>query len=144
MPLKGVAKRRYYQRYYKKNKKTILAKANAYLAIHPEVKQRARKNRIYKEHDITCEEYETLLKKQNGRCAICRRKDKRALSVDHDHSHCPGEQSCRLCNRGLLCNRCNKKLAVVEDEDFISKALVYLKKYKGIKKCPNRTARRRK
>jgi len=129
MPLVGAAKRRYYKRYYKRNKKEILAKTNAYLAAHPEVKERAQKNRIYKEHDITREEYAKKLKRQNGRCGICRCKDTRALSVDHNHSHCSGEQSCRLCNRGLLCNKCNKKLAVIEDKKFVRKAFAYLRKY---------------
>lgn len=129
MPLKGAAKRKYARRYYLRNKKEILAKTSAYLLAHPEVKQRSHKNRLFREHDISCAKYEKLLKKQKGRCAICRRKDKRALSIDHDHSHCSGERSCRLCNRGLLCNKCNKKLAVVEDKKFLRKALAYLKKW---------------
>ncbi len=130
VPLKGVAKRKYARSYYLKNKKAILAKTRAYILAHPEVYQRSHKNRLFREHDTSSAEYETQLKRQGGRCAICGRKDTRSLSIDHDHSHCPGEQSCRLCNRGLLCNDCNKKLSVVEDRVFLRKAKKYLKKWR--------------
>src|SRR5689334_18983360 len=99
MPLTGKAKRRYARKYYLKNKKEILAKTTAYLLAHPEVKQRSIKNRTLREHDMSSGEYEKQLKKQKGRCDICGGKDTRDLSIDHDHAHCPGEKSCRSCNR---------------------------------------------
>lgn len=130
MPLTGKKKRKYARKYYLKNRKEILAKTKAYLLAHPEVEQRSRKNRIFKEHDISAEEYEKKLREQSGKCAICGRKDTRALSVDHDHTHCAGEKSCRLCNRGLLCNKCNKKLAALEELKWKEKAEKYLQNWK--------------
>lgn len=130
MPLKGPAKREYARQYYLKNKKSVIEKTKAYHLAHPEVQLRSHKNRLLRDHSLTHEEYEVLLKDQEGLCSICKRKDTRALSIDHDHSCCAGEKSCSLCTRGLLCNDCNKKLAVVEDEIFIQKALEYLERWK--------------
>lgn len=60
---------------------------------------------------ITPEEYEQMLTAQGGGCAICGRRPKnRRLSVDHDHSCCPGTRSCGKCIRGLLCVQCNHKV----------------------------------
>lgn len=61
-------------------------------------------------------QYEALLFIQNGVCAICRQVDATGvrLSVDHDHSCCPGEKSCRACVRGLLCKSCNRALGHFE------------------------------
>lgn len=56
---------------------------------------------------ITPEEYDALLNKQNGECAICHQPPgKRRLSVDHSH------QTGQI--RGLLCDRCNIVLSVYE------------------------------
>lgn len=62
-------------------------------------------------HGITLEQYEELLARQGGVCAICRRRPtKNRLSVDHDHRCCPGRRSCGKCIRGLLCKECNYHL----------------------------------
>jgi hypothetical protein len=62
-----------------------------------------------KEFGLTIKDYETLLKKQRGKCAICKghsgRKGSR-FAVDHDHK--TGKV------RGLLCLQCNTKLGWVE------------------------------
>lgn len=58
---------------------------------------------IEKTYGITGDDYETLLKAQGGKCAICRVRPKtKRLAVDHDH------QSGAV--RGLLCSRCNHDL----------------------------------
>ena len=38
------------------------------------------------------------------------------ISVDHDHRHCPGQLSCGLCVRGLLCSRCNIAAGLLLDD----------------------------
>lgn len=58
---------------------------------------------IEKTYGLTAEQYDALLERQGGRCAICRNRPKsKRLAVDHDHK--TGEV------RGLLCSRCNHDL----------------------------------
>lgn len=58
---------------------------------------------IEKTYGLTSEQYDALLERQGGRCAICRAHPKsKRLAVDHDHG--TGEV------RGLLCSRCNHDL----------------------------------
>ncbi len=71
-------------------------------------------------YGITKDQYEDLLVKQNGVCAICLSLDlKKTLCVDHDH------QTGRI--RGLLCSKCNKGLGLFGDtRDLLLKAVKYL------------------
>ena len=69
-------------------------------------------------------------------CGICKQPETlvrlgkvRQLCIDHDHSCCP--VGCKNCIRGLLCWDCNKKLGVVEDEEWLEDALDYLKRSYG-------------
>ncbi len=65
--------------------------------------------RFFKRYGITVEQYDAMLRQQNGLCAICGRAPKRfRLAVDHDHE--TGEI------RGLLCTRCNLGLGWFRDD----------------------------
>lgn len=55
-------------------------------------------------YNLTEREAEDLVKIHNGQCAICKSKYK--LCIDHDHK--------TGLVRGLLCNRCNFRLGVLE------------------------------
>lgn len=83
-----------------------------------------------KRFGLTAEQYVDMEKSQNGVCAICKQKDPiKRLSVDHDHSCCPGEKTCGKCNRGLLCSKCNKTLGMVSDDIKILQDMInYLQK----------------
>lgn len=70
-----------------------------------------------------------LLKKQKGRCAICKRK-MRFPYEDHQHSCCKVNPGCAKCRRGLLCPSCNGGLHLIEDERLHQAAIAYLKKWK--------------
>lgn len=68
-------------------------------------KKSARYYHLRQKYGITEEQYNRLLEKQKGCCAICDRHSsefKTRLSVDHNHF--TGEL------RGLLCNYCNRRV----------------------------------
>lgn len=84
-----------------------------------------------KKYGLTRDDYVNLEKSQNGVCKICGESEKynKRLSVDHDHSCCPGAGSCGKCIRGLLCSTCNKVLGQVNDNTKTLKAMIeYLEK----------------
>lgn len=66
-----------------------------------------RRNRIRAKYGLTGEEWDALVLKQEGRCAICL-AEHGDLHVDHDHS------DGRV--RGLLCTQCNNGLGRFEDD----------------------------
>lgn len=82
---------------------------------HPDkwakVLARADRKRRLLRHGLTAREYDFLLQKQSGVCAICkkRRKNKNGTNLTVDHSHKTGKV------RGLLCNQCNLALGLLED-----------------------------
>lgn len=81
---------------------------------------------------ITKEQYEGIVARQGGRCAIeaCGTEKpggKGRWHVDHDHACCPGRTSCGKCVRGLLCARCNLGLGYFQDDkEFLLSAAAYL------------------
>jgi hypothetical protein len=85
-----------------------------------------------KKYGMSRDSYVDLELKQNGVCAICKNPEmnkKRRLSIDHDHSCCPGANSCGKCIRGLLCSNCNTFLGNAKDDVKILKAAIeYLQK----------------
>lgn len=88
----------------------------------PKHKRAKRESRLKKKYGITIDDYEAMLRKQNGCCAICERKPgKRSLHVDHCHD------TGRV--RGLLCFRCNFGLSWFnEDQELLRKAARYVKR----------------
>jgi hypothetical protein len=83
---------------------------------------RSERNRTHyhlRQYGISAAEYDALLKKQNGACAICRRRSKERLCVDH--CHWTGMI------RGLLCRRCNLALGMLKDDQgSLIAAVAYL------------------
>lgn len=47
-------------------------------------------------------------------CEICESDVK--LTIDHDHSCCPGAKSCGNCIRGSLCHSCNVAIGLMKDD----------------------------
>ena len=82
--------------------------------------ERVRRNAHYKKKfGITVGEYEALLDKQSGVCAICHRApSKRRLHVDHNHK--TGEI------RGLLCYHCNRGLGWFDKVESAKRIPQYL------------------
>lgn len=87
-------------------------------------------NYLKSTYGITRNQYEELLEKQGGKCAICggagfkmRVHHWSSLVVDHDHK--TGEV------RGLLCHNCNRGIGLLQDSpDVCISAANYLIKEK--------------
>jgi hypothetical protein len=125
------AARKRAKRSYRRNRKSILARARAWNLAHPDAKNRhGRAHALRSQYDLEPEDYERLLSMQHGLCAICGkgetcinpRTDKaRRLAVDHVR----GTKNVR----GLLCFRCNSGIGSFGHEpSVLSKAIVYLGK----------------
>jgi len=89
---------------------------------HPELASLWDRNKRYKrDYGITEDQYQLMLKKQNGKCAICKsdsKKFKYRLHVDHNH------ESGKI--RGLLCVRCNTGLGSLKNKASLIGAIKYL------------------
>lgn len=83
--------------------------------------------RRLRQYGITQEQYDEMVERQGGVCAICRNPPSRAFDIDHDHACCPGETSCGNCVRGLLCFNCNSAIGKFkEDVETLQRAVTYL------------------
>jgi hypothetical protein len=92
---------------------------------------RREDNKTAPKHGMTIEEYTARLASQGGRCAICGRVPEEVYRfvIDHDHSCCPGLESCGKCVRGILCHKCNTGLGMFDDNlSFVSSAAEYLQR----------------
>lgn len=96
---------------------------------HDPVKHRARM--LLAQRGVTVEEYEEMLKRQDGVCAICkhpetardRKGNIKPLAVDHHHG--------TGMRRELLCSTCNLLLGQVEkDPERFQAILLYIKKHR--------------
>jgi hypothetical protein len=80
----------------------------------------------FRKFGVTRDQYDALLEKQGGCCAICRTPAaelSRALAVDHDHA--------TGTIRGLLCLACNTALGKFrEREENLLAAIEYLRRHK--------------
>jgi hypothetical protein len=86
-------------------------------------KSEHRNTQLKSDYNITLDEYNEILIKQNNGCAICGKtiNGKRNMCVDHDH------ETGRV--RGLLCSHCNWGLGHFKDNiDLLENAIKYLKK----------------
>jgi len=120
---KHYAKRRAYQlEYNKKNRDKIRQTEREYYWKNKEkIDEKNRKRFLLQLYGITVEQYDDILKSQNGGCKICGKQCKsgRKLAVDHDH------KTKKV--RGILCMNCNKGIGhFLDDPILLKKALTYL------------------
>jgi hypothetical protein len=102
--------------YYQAHKQEINQRCRAYYHAH---KHESAVQSARRRYGISPAEYDALLAKQGGACAICRKRSKGKLCVDH----------CHLTGtiRGLLCHTCNRALgALKDDQASLLVALAYL------------------
>lgn len=69
-------------------------------------------------YNITRNEYEEMLAKQDSKCAACGDEfsDTNKPNVDHDHRCCTGRKCCGECIRAILCSSCNRTLGNAGDD----------------------------
>ena len=83
-----------------------------------------------KRFNITDEQYDEMLAKQNSKCVICEKDLLERIAIDHNHSCCEGRYSCGKCVRGILCTNCNLGLGNFKDNPkILIAAAKYLNKY---------------
>jgi Recombination endonuclease VII len=94
--------------YYQANKEAITERARASRQARKRNNDPSLRSVELKRYGISVAEYDALLAKQGGVCAICRKRSKRRLCVDH--CHLTGTV------RGLLCDRCNLGLGYLKED----------------------------
>ena len=118
-------KRAWHAQWRRANPEKIKANAAAYRTKHGiRIKANHRRNHLRYKFNLTIAEFNRLLKKQRGKCAICGTKETSPLKcfvVDHDHS--------TGAVRGLLCFHCNAGIGHLKDDPLLLRAAyAYLKK----------------
>jgi hypothetical protein len=88
---------------------------------------------LRRRYGFTPADVAALLATQQGVCAICATPDpggNGTFCIDHDHSCCPGRESCGRCLRGALCHNCNRGIGCLKDSpDVLLAAVDYLRRY---------------
>ena len=83
-------------------------------------KQKAYERQIKRNYGITVENYDAMYAEQGGLCAGCRQSNK-GSRFHIDHCHTTGIV------RGLLCNKCNIALGLVDDRiETLANLISYL------------------
>src|ERR1035437_10621925 len=103
-------------------------KVRAKHAANPRLRKSIDLKSLY---GIDIEQYEQMLRNQNGVCAICKQletavhnKSKQTVELCVDHCHKTGKV------RGLLCNHCNRAVGALKDNPILCySAGDYLKSY---------------
>ena len=83
-----------------------------------------RKSFLKRLYGITVEEYDAMLERQGGVCAICAGEETRGQRLAVDHCHATGKV------RGLLCFSCNTTLGKFNDsQELLARAIKYLQEH---------------
>jgi hypothetical protein len=97
-----------------------LERRRAYVRAHKaEVDVNRRRGYLQRRYGLSRADYDALLKRQGGVCAICAKRSEKTLCVDHCHA--------TGTIRGLLCPKCNRGLGyLADDQSALIAALAYL------------------
>ena len=103
--------------YREANKKELSERRRRKRQTDPE----HRDKRLRYIYGISLDEYDAMLDRQGGVCAICKKKPDEGKALVVDHCHVTGRV------RGLLCGKCNSVLAFGNDDpDILCAAIAYL------------------
>lgn len=112
---------KYHRKYHKKHAAEISARNKKKRAESPIPydREQRRKSHLKITFGLSIDDYDKLVKNQNGACAVCGKKPKKRLHVDHCHA--------TKAIRGLLCQKCNQALGLFQDDlRVLQKAIEYL------------------
>lgn len=100
----------------------------------------SRERHLLKTYGITLKQYDDLLKRQNGCCAICQRHHStfnKNLAVEHNHRN-------RMI-RGLACTYCNRyRIGRNNDSEILRRVADYLEQDTGLQVPVKKKKRKRK
>lgn len=114
-------KRAIKKKWYYANLEQARAIQSAYRKANPDKVRAAARRRYY---DLSVEQFDAMVERQNQRCEICSNQFEKTPCVDHDHA--TGKV------RGLLCLACNFMLSNAKDcPDLLMAGIAYLEKYAG-------------
>ena len=86
--------------------------------------EKSRQHNRFKWSGFTEEDFQTKLKEQDYKCAICGTDDPGKTNWHADHDHNTGTK------RGILCKMCNTALGMLNDDvDKLANAIKYLNHY---------------
>lgn len=101
-------------------------RSRLYKINNPEkYRESIRNSTLKKKYGITSEDYDALLSRQDGKCAICGSTESGGYgpNLHVDHNHDTGEI------RGILCKSCNTGLGFFQDDaEMLKAAIQYLEK----------------
>lgn len=96
----------------------IKERRRAYRMANVSVSARASRKQALRGYGLTSESFESLLKEQDDKCAIC---STHLVSPQIDHCHSTGKV------RGILCRKCNMGLGLFHDDvGSLQRAIAYL------------------
>jgi hypothetical protein len=111
-------KKIYKAKFYKENK--VEAK-NRYKKYYENNKETIEDSRLKRKYNITLNDKNTLLLKQNNKCVICKLELDNNIKTHIDHCHKTNKV------RGILCVNCNLGLGNFKDkEEYLYNAIEYL------------------
>jgi hypothetical protein len=114
--------------YYVDHREEINAGRRAHYAIDPTFRARfntgGRAARLLYQYGLSQADFDALLDRQGGVCAICKKVGWNGKGPYVDHDHATGKV------RGLLCMKCNGALGMIEDDPKVARAMI---DYIGIK-----------
>jgi len=86
-------------------------------------------------HRMTLADWNDLWAMQGGKCYLCHNalpSNVRNVHVDHEHLCCGPVRSCKMCLRGLACNRCNWIIGLAEEDiEILKRIAIYLETSQG-------------
>jgi len=122
MPYKTTEQAADYQAKYRQT--LTPAKRHTYYTTFKNKRQKSWRKYMYKSlYGISQEQYQAMVEKQGGNCAICQHPPKPSKVLCVDHCHGTGKI------RGLLCNTCNISIGMLGGITGLELALDYLKSF---------------